>query len=203
MKTGMVTPERLITPYYPLLLPALLIGAGQSRIVRRRWWQISAAGVLALALAALVVNPSRPLWPAQTVLSRLAAAHPGNPQLLRAQTVYAVYARRSDPLAVVRQWFPRGLKVIGFMGTDDDLDISLWKPYGSRHVEPFLVEDSPEKIRDLGIEYAVVSGLDLDARGTTLADWLQKSGAQLLNTTTATMTVSQGPQTWYFVRFKQ
>ena len=29
MKTGMVTPARLIAPYYPLLLPALLIGAGQ------------------------------------------------------------------------------------------------------------------------------------------------------------------------------
>jgi len=35
MKSGMVTPQRLIAPYYPLLLPLLLIGAGQSQIVRR------------------------------------------------------------------------------------------------------------------------------------------------------------------------
>jgi hypothetical protein len=34
MKSGMVTPQRLIAPYYPLLLPLLLIGAGQSQIIR-------------------------------------------------------------------------------------------------------------------------------------------------------------------------
>ena len=102
----------------------------------------------------------------------------------------------------MRQWFPPGLTVIGFMGTDDDLDISLWKPYGSRRVEPLLFSDSPEKIRAMGIQYAVVSGLELDVKGASIGDWLQMSGAELLDTTNATMTVSQGPEPWYFVRFK-
>jgi hypothetical protein len=203
MKSGMVTPARLIAPYYPLLFPALLMGAGQSQVVRRGWWRLVAGGVLALALAALILNPSRPLWPAQTILSRLRAAHPNQRQLLRAQTVYQVYANRPDPLAGMRQWFPPGLKVIGFMGTGDDLDISLWKPYGSRRVQPFLFEDSPEKIRELGIEYAVVSGLNLDVKKSNIEEWLQRSGAELLETTNATLTVSQGPEPWYFVRFKQ
>jgi len=65
MKTGMVTPARLITPYYPLLLPLLLIGAGQSQIIRRRWWKASVAVVFVLALTALIVTPPRPLWPAK------------------------------------------------------------------------------------------------------------------------------------------
>ncbi|MCX6923097.1 MAG: hypothetical protein NT154_07795, partial [Verrucomicrobia bacterium] len=39
MKSGMVTPARLISPYYPLLMPALLLGAGQAEVVRRRWWK--------------------------------------------------------------------------------------------------------------------------------------------------------------------
>ncbi len=203
MKTGMVTPARLITPYYPLLLPALLIGAAQSRVVRHRWWQVAAGLVLALALAALIVTPPRPLWPWKPILSRAIAAHPNQTQLLRAQKVYDVYAHRSDPLAGMRQWFPESLKVIGFMGTDDDLDISLWKPYGSRRrVERFLFDDSPEKIREMGIQYGVVSGLELDVNKSTIQDWLQKSGAELLDTTNATMTVSQGPEPWYFVRFK-
>lgn len=202
-KTGMVTPARLITPYYPLLLPALLIGAAQSKIVRRRWWRAAAGVVFVLALAALIVTPPRPLWPWRQVLSRSLAAHPNQRQLVRAQKVYEVYAQRSDPLAGMRQWFPDGLKVVGFMGTDDDLDISLWKPYGSRRVEPFLISDSPERIRELGIKYAVVSGLNLDVYKTTIQDWLQNSGAELLDTTNATMTVSQGSESWYFVRFKQ
>jgi hypothetical protein len=122
--------------------------------------------------------------------------------LLRAQKVYEVYSHRSDPLAGIREWFPPGLRTIGFMGTDDDLDISLWKPYGSRRVEPFFFEDSPETIRRLGIQYAVMSGLNLEVKGSTIGDWLQKSGAELLNTTNATLTVSQGSEPWYFVRFK-
>ena len=203
MKTGMVTPARLIAPYYPLLMPALLIGAGQSKVVRRLWWRVSAGVVLLLALAALIVAPPRPLWPWRQVLGRALAAHPNQHQLLRAQKVYEVYAHRSDPLAGMRQWFPEGLKVIGFMGTDDDLDISLWKPYGSRRVERFLFDDPPEKIRELGIQYGVVSGLELDVNKSTIQDWLQRSGAELLNTTNATMTVSQGSEPWYFVRFKQ
>lgn len=202
IKTGMVTPARLITPYYPLLLPALLIGAGQSQVVRRRWWQAAAGAVLLLALAALIVTPSRPLWPWRPVLSRALAAHPNQRQLLRAQKVYEVYAQRSDPLAGMRQWFPPGLKIIGFMGTDDDLDISLWKPYFSRRVQRFLFTDSPEKIREMGIEYGVVSGLELAVNNSTIQDWLQKSGAELLDTTNATMTVQQGSEPWYFVRFK-
>ena len=203
MKTGMVTPARLITPYYPLLLPALLIGAGQSTVVRRRWWRMAAGVVLLLALVALVVTPPRPLWPWKAVINRALAAHPNQRQLLRAQKVYEVYAHRSDPLAGMREWFPEDLKVIGFMGTDDDLDISLWKPYDSRRVvERFLFDDPPEKIRQMGIQYGVVSGLELDVNKSTIQDWLQRSGAELLDTTNATMTVSQGPEPWYFVRFK-
>ena len=63
VKTGMVTPARLITPYYPLLLPLLLAGAAQTLVVRRGWWRAMAIGVMALALAALIVTPPRPLWP--------------------------------------------------------------------------------------------------------------------------------------------
>ncbi len=44
MKSGMVTPQRLIAPYYPLLVPLLLLGAGQSQIIRRRWWRVLAGG---------------------------------------------------------------------------------------------------------------------------------------------------------------
>lgn len=203
MKTGMVTPQRLIAPYYPLLFPALLIGAGQTQVVRRRWWKVVAGGGIALALALLAAQPARPLWPAQTILARVVARYPNHPLLVRAQEVYRVYAVRPDPLAAVRGWFPPGLKVIGFIGTEDDLDVSLWKPYGSRHVEPFFLDDPPEMIRARGVEYAVVGGFNMESKKVKLADWLRKSNAELIATTNATMTVIQGPQPWYFVRFKK
>jgi hypothetical protein len=202
VKTGMVTPGRLITPYYPLLFPLLLAGAVQSCLVRRTWWKVSAAVVYALALAALIVTPPRPLFPAITILSKLVASHPNQPQLQRALNVYQVYRHRSDPLAAIRENFPHDLNAVGFMGTDDDLDISLWKPYRSRRVEPFFFDDSPEQIRHLGIQYAVVGGLNLEYNHATIDEWLHKANAELLFSTNAAMTVSQGVQPWYFVKFK-
>ena len=95
VKTGMVTPARLITPYYPLLFPMLLIGTGQAWLVRRGWWRKLAGGVVLLALAALIVEPSRPLWPsANGFIQGGQQAHPNQPQLARAQKVYEVYRRR-------------------------------------------------------------------------------------------------------------
>ena len=202
LKSGMVTPGRLVAPYYPLLLPALLIGAGQSHIVRRRWWQALAGGSVILALVVLALSPDRPLWPAQSVLSRLTAQHPDRHLISRALNVYAVYATRPDPLAGVRALLPKDVKAVGFIGAEDDCDISFWLPLGSRRVEHFLLSDPPERFRQAGIEYAVVGGLNLQLRGTTLDAWLQKTGAQLVARTNATLKVSERPQEWFVVRLK-
>jgi hypothetical protein len=202
VKSGLVTAARLISPYYALLLPLLLIPAGHAWIIRQRWWRCLMWMVIALAVAVAVVVPGRPLWPAQTILSASVAAHPGQPLLARAARVYAVYGGRSDPLAQVRALLPADVKVVGFMGTPDDIDISLWRPYGTRRVEHFLVKDSAEQIRARGIHYAVVSGLNLEETGTTLEAWLAKSNAELVATTNAVVKVSDGPRLWHIVRFK-
>jgi len=202
MKSGMNTPARLIAPYYPLLLPLLLAGAGPAQIVRRAWWRALTGVVLFLALAVLVLSPDRPLWPAGTLLSRLAAQHPNRHLISRALDVYTVYARRPDPLAGVRALLPPDIQAVGFIGAADDSDISLWLPLGSRRVEHFLLSDPPERFRREQIEYVVVGGFNLQSQGTTLADWLQRSGAELVASTNATLKVSEGPQAWHVVRFK-
>ena len=200
MKSGMVTPDRLIAPYYPLLAPLMLVGAAQSQIVRRTWWRALVGCSLALAFVVLILTPDRPLWPAKTILSKLAARHPESHLISRALNVYTVYASRSDPLADVRALLPPDVKTVGFIGAEDDCDISLWLPLGSRRVEHFLLSDSPEKIRDSKIDCVVVGGLNLQLRGITLDDWLKKNGAELLAQTNATLKVSEGPQPWFIVR---
>ncbi len=201
-KSAMNTPARLIAPYYPLLLPLLLAGAGQSQIVRRRWWRMLAGGVVLLSFLVLALSPDRPLWPAQQTLSRLAARGPGSHLISRALDVYTVYSQRSDPLASVRPLLPPNLQIVGFVSGPDDPDISLWRPFGSRRVEHFLLTDPPERFRSEHVEYAVVSGMNLGAHGLTVQDWLQKSGAELVATTRATLKVSVGPEPWFIVRFK-
>jgi hypothetical protein len=201
MKSGMVTPQRLIAPYYPLLLPLLLAGAGQSQIIRRGWWRAMVGGVLFLALVVLIVSPDRPLWPAKTILSKALARHPDQRSAARALKVYTVYSERSDPLAGVRALVPPDIRVVGFIGTEDDTDISLWRPFGERRVEHFLLTDPPEQIRQ-HVQYVVLGGYNLKEHQTTLDAWLQSSGAELVATTNATLKVAEGPQPWYVVRFK-
>ena len=202
MKSGMNTPARLIAPYYPLLLPLLLTGAGQSHVVRRVWWRALATGVVVLAFVVLVLTPDRPLWPAKTILSKLHSRHPNQHLISRALDVYTVYSNRSDPLADVRALLPPEIKAVGFIGAEDDCDISLWLPLGSRRVEHFQLSDPPERFHQEQIEYVVVGGLNLQLRGTTLDAWLQKIGAEVVSATNATQKVSEGPQQWFVVRFK-
>ncbi len=201
MKSGMVTPQRLIAPYYPLLLPLLLIGAGQSQVVRRGWWRAMVGGVLLLALVVLVLSPDRPLWPAKTILSRAVLRHPNQQPVARALKVYTVYSERFDSLAGVRALLPPEAGVVGFIGTEDDCDISLWRPFGGRRVEHFLLTDPPEQIRQ-HVQYVVVGGFNLKQHDTTFDAWLRASGAELVATTNATLKVSEGLQPWYIVQFK-
>jgi len=202
VKAGMSTPARLVAAYYPLMLPLLLTRANSTQFVRRAWWQALAAVVVFLAFAVLVLSADRPLWPARTVLTRLAVQHPGSHLLARARNVYTVYSDRHDALADVRKLLPPEVRAVGFIGTADDIDISLWLPYGTRRVEHFFVTDPPEQIRSK-VEYVVVGGYNLRYYNLTIDAWLQQTGAELVGTANATMKVGEGMQPWYVVRFKR
>jgi hypothetical protein len=201
MKSGINTAPRLVSSYYLLLIPVLLVGAGQSQIIRQHWWRWLAGGVLALALLVLVVSPDRPLWPAKMILSHLQKQHPGQKSIARALQVYTVYSQRNDVLAGVRNLLPPDLKVVGFIGDGDDCDISLWRPFGSRRVEHFFLTDPPAQVR-LRVEYVVLGSFNLQMQGVKLDAWLAGSGAELVATTNITLKAGIGPQPWYVARFK-
>jgi len=203
MKSGMVTPGRLIAPYYPLLLPALVLGAEQSILIRKKWWRGLAWVIFLLAFGVLIVTPPRPLWPAQTILTKLQASHPDNRIFNRALTTYKTYAIRNDPLEDLRAKLPPDLKTIGMVITPDDLDYSFWRPIGKRKVAHISANDEDyEKIKARQLEYAVVSGLHFQLENIKLDEWLAKTHGEIIATNTVTITVSTGPQDWYLVHFK-
>jgi hypothetical protein len=200
VKSGMVTPARLISPYYPLLIAPLLVLAGHAAVVRRRWWRFTEVAVVVIAFGVLVVTPARPLWPAQTLLSQFTRSWPESGLLKQASKVYSVYASRSDPLAKVRALLPQNASVVGFIATGDDVDISFWRPYTIRKVEHFTLVDPVDLIRKRQVEYVVVGGLNLKIENKTLEWWLQETGGELVGTVTVVVKVSEGPQPWHVVR---
>ena len=207
-KSGMVTPGRLIAPYYPLLLPLLVVGAEQAVLVRKRWWRLLAWLIFVVAFVVLIVTPARPLWPAQTVLTWAAHTQPDNRLFQRALTTYSVYSIRSDPLPELREQLPKDLKVVGFLGTPDDLDISFWRPYLSRQVVQIAATETADQIRQRKLTHAVVSSAGLEwwtysMTNLTLESWLTQTRAEVLTNITTTVTVSAGPKPWYLVKFKE
>ena len=201
VKSGMVTPGRLITPYYPLLLPALLIGAEQSGLVRKTWWRGLTWLTFLTAFVVLIVTPPRPLWPAKTLLTKLQATHPDNRLINRALATYTAYSIRWDPLAEVRAMLPPDLKVIGMVAGPDDLDISFWRPFGTHRVAHFGAhEDGFEQIKARQVQYVIVSDLHLQNEKVALTNWLAKARGEVLTNYSTTITVSSGPQKFYVVR---
>jgi len=146
---------------------------------------------------------ARVAWPAETILSKLATAHPESRLLSRALNVYTVYAGRSDPLACIRPLLPSGLERVGFLGNPDDIDISLWRPFGTRRVIHVLLSDPPEKMRQRNLEYVVVGGFNLGENGTTIQAWLNRTGAELVAATNATLRVAEGRREWYVTRLRR
>jgi hypothetical protein len=199
----MVSGARLISPYYPLLLPLILVISDSDKVVRSAFWRVLVWANLILAVAVLIVTPGRPLWPAQTILSKLHTTHPANHAVERALEVYKVYGIRWDPIAKVRGFLPSTEKTIGFMGSEDDIDVSIWRPFGSRRVEHVLLSDTVEEIRQRRILYVVVSGYYLMQKGLTLESWLKRTRGSLIALISATVKVYEGSQDWYVVVLRE
>jgi len=105
-------------------------------------------------------------------------------------------------LSQVREMLPPGLARVGFMADGDDIDISLWRPFGKRYVAHLVVTDGREFIRKQDIEYAVVGGANLAFHHVELAKWLESTDAELVASTNAILKVTEGVQPWYLVRFR-
>lgn len=204
VKSGMVTPGRLIAPYYPLLLPTLLLGAGQTVLIRKTWWRGLVWLTFLTAFFVLIVTPPRPLWPAKTILTKLQASHPEHRLINRALATYTAYSIRHDPLAEIRALLPADLKTVGMVAGPDDLDISFWRPFGQRRVAHLGAHEADaEQIKLRKIKYAVISDQHLQMEHVPLEEWLAKTRGEILTNVSATITVSTGPQKFYIVRFPE
>jgi hypothetical protein len=187
---------RLLTPYYALLLPALLAFGGHEQLVKKCWWRAAAFAVFVLAALPLVFSPARPLFPVQTILSRM--RHPPE----RAQTVYSVYRGRNDGFAPARAALPPGLKVLGLI-TFDDPETSLWRPFGSRRVVHVRPEDTAADLNRNGVEYVLVKPEALQGWfHCSLDDWLKRMNAQVAAKIPLNLRASAGPLDWYLVQLQ-
>jgi hypothetical protein len=201
-KTGMSGPVRHAAPYYPLLIPVLLMAGSQARLVRARWWRLAALGSFGLAGFVLVLSPARPLWPALTVCRALGFDRSTHGLGLRAWTVYSVYRQRTDAFQPVRALLPAQANPLGLI-TSDDPETSLWFPFGSRQIMHVCRGDSPAQTRKRGIGYVLVSVSELTQQhGTTVDAWLRAYDAEVLNRLTLRLRAGAEASDWVLAKLR-
>ena len=130
-KMGSESTVRLILPYYPVMLAALL-AITQRRCPRSPWLRGSYVFLPLLCLMpGLTLNPNRPLIPLSTL-----AEIPAFPDGIRTRIrkLNEAYSSRSDPLQAIRKDIPENCDVIGFAGGPTQSAYSLFKPVGTRRV---------------------------------------------------------------------
>jgi hypothetical protein len=201
-ESNLATIARVLVPYYLLLLPPLLAGAGHERLVRIGWWRASAFAVFLIAAGLLILSPARPLFPTMKILES-ARAHDSSSRLpARMERVYPVYRDRNDAFAPARDILPPGLKVLG-LTTYDDPETSLWRPFGSRRIEHVCPDDTAEQLRARGVEFILVRDevFGIWFKGS-LDGWLKKMNAQVVQTIPLTLRASAGPRDWHLVKLQ-
>jgi hypothetical protein len=187
---------RLVAPYYPLLFASALLLPKTVAVVRRTWWKAGAFAAALSALPALILSTTRPLWPAETVCRILEERMPGNRLVDRAAMVYAVYAARSDALGTLRKYLPAGAKTIGFLGTENEPETALWRPFGTRRVVDITPENEEQPLgRDVSAIVVSADGVQETYR-YSLEHWLQQRHAHVLGREKLIVTVARGPEDW-------
>jgi hypothetical protein len=198
VKMGSESTGRLVAAYYPLLLLPILVHPSQETWARPRWRHVLAAWVGATAVVVLILSPARPLWPAESVLGWFARKLPDNSLIARAQRVYQVYKSRNDVFAALRAQIPPSVSVIGVIEAGDDMESSLWRPFGKRAVVDLvdLKRDRPPNVEWVVVRNGIVAG-----KSPTFEEWTRDTGGTLVCTEMITSKVHIGPEKWSLLRF--
>jgi hypothetical protein len=197
---GSEATARLLTPYYLLLLPPLLVAPASARWRRNCWLQGIVYFAMGSASLVLLLIPSRPLWPAQTILTDLRSRWPQNRQFARAEEVYSVYRARHDVLGPLRDSLPADATSIAVIAENDDLSFALWRPFGVRTVV-YLVGARPWKEETQGLTWIIGKTSLLSARyGSSLEQLLVASGGETIAKKEIISRVRTGPEEWFVMK---
>jgi hypothetical protein len=203
-KIGSESAPRLIAAYYPLLLLPVLLPAGNAALTRCKWWRVFAFFAALSVLPAMVLSPSRPLWPAKTVLNELAGRKPDNRTVRRLLSIYQVYSNRADNLAPLKLYVPSDCRVVGFLGTTDDSELSLWRPFGTCRVVDITPANQSCVLHDGTVPVAVVSRRGVsEIMNQHFERWIAQNHGTVIYSRKLTVKASDGPGDWSVVSFSQ
>ena len=180
-QSGITSAARLILPYYPLMITALLGARVLGGWVRTRWWSVGATGAAFSSVFVCIVSPMRPWFPSQTLLRRVDPKYltPGSAGQ-RLGHAYTVCQERATGFDVFLGHLPAGVKKVGMLSQFQFLEAPLWRPYGQHQVIRPPAPATPAAFRERGIQDVVLRVEDVPlVSGLTLDEWLRVGRAEV------------------------
>jgi hypothetical protein len=204
LKMGSEADARLMLPYYPLVMIPILMLPRQDWLVRCAGWRILAMLVSLSVLPCLILTPSRPLWPVQTLSGWLSRNHPESSFTRRLTTVYSCYQNRNDLLAPLRGRLPDNATNIGFIAGANDSDYSLWRPFGRRRVtylrdDTHLLSSWPADIEWLVVKHSIWP----EITDVPLEEWAAQHGIEIVFSVPISAFASGTEETWYLLHIRK
>jgi len=196
-KSALAGVSRVILPYFPLAMAPIMAREGTRLLLQNRFFRGLVLFTFLSALGAVILDPSKPLWPATQNLAT-PSAHPSLEKIRqRAYAVYRNYGQRAEVYQPARALLPPGTTRLGFLNGTDDPVASLWKPYGTLRVEEVTSSESLADLqrRKLTLILAGVRGIR-ERRGQTLAEWQGSLGAIQIGKVTLQPAVQRGNEIW-------
>jgi hypothetical protein len=146
----------------------------------------------------VIITPSRPLWPAKTLLSQIDEHSPR--YLQRAKAGYTVYSGRGDGLGPVRNFLPPDANEVGYLTYGSSPELPLWKPYMQRRVRHVLPGETLATLRTEGIRHLVMNTENFQTRrGAAPEYWVEKDGGIVAQRITLHLLAQQQPSEWWLV----
>jgi hypothetical protein len=157
---------------------------------------------LASSLVSLVLNPERPLWPANRVHQALAAT-PRFKRLAKIMEPYLLIPERARTGEALVQAIPNNEPAVVVLAGEDRPLLAFFRPYSlERDVLLLAPYASQRELNRWQVNYVIVGG-SAEGLYPELCDYLEQSGDyELVLSHDYTSKLARGPETWKLFRRK-
>ena len=174
-KSGLMQFARYFAPYYPFLLPLLLVHRKSQRLLKFRFWRVAAYSSILLTIFLLMLSRQHPVWPAVSFTAFLANQFPQNAFVAKVHRAYSFDHQGAMIQEALARSIPSNLPVIGYASQFGRIETYLWKRLRPLKVRRIIAGDPVEEISAMGIQYIVVDDTGLAAPpGKTIQSWLEQ-----------------------------
>ncbi len=172
---------RQCAAYYAFLFPVFLVSEGQALLVRKQWWQKLVLAAMLATAGMLVVSRNRPLFPAVTIMTRVAQQHRNWHWAERVRESYAYRLSHDLQQRLFKSVLPAQEHVIGYATVRSSDEPGQWVPFGSRRVERVLPDDTAAELQARGIHFVLVDSDGMGLLGMSIGDWTNRFDGTLVD----------------------